>query len=43
MSHHHKTPLLDDDRFARGQIAVFAVLVVIAAVAALLRVVGMLH
>ena len=43
MSHHHKTPLSDDDRFARGQIAAFAVLVAIAAVAALMRLVGILH
>jgi len=43
MSHHRDTRLTQDDHFARGQITVFAVLVVIAAVAALLRVVGMLH
>ena len=43
MSHHHKTPLSDDDRFARGQIAALAVLVAIAAVAALMRLVGILH
>jgi hypothetical protein len=43
MSQHHKTQLSDDDRFARGQIAAFAVLVAIAAVAALMRFVGMLH
>jgi hypothetical protein len=43
MSHHHKTPLSDDDRFARGQIAAFAVLVSIAAVAALMRFVGILQ
>jgi len=43
MSHHHKTPLSDDDRFARGQIAALAVLIAIAALAALMRFVGMLH
>jgi hypothetical protein len=43
MSHHHKIPLSDDDRFARGQIAAFAVLVAIAAIAALMRFVGILH
>jgi len=43
MSHNHKTPLSDDDRFARGQIAAFAFLVAIAAAAALMRFVGILH
>lgn len=43
MSHHRKTRLSEDDRFERGQIAVFALLVAIAAAAALMRIVGILH
>jgi hypothetical protein len=43
MSHHRKTRLSEDDHFDRGQITVFALLVAIAAVAGLLRVVGILH
>lgn len=43
MSHHHKPGLSDDDRFARGHIMAFAVLVAIAAAAALMRFVGILH
>ena len=42
-SHHRETRLSEDDQFDRGQIAVFAILVAIAAVAGLLRVVGVLH
>jgi hypothetical protein len=43
MSHHRKTRLSEDDHFDRGQITVFAFLVAIAAVAGLLRIVGVLN
>jgi hypothetical protein len=42
-SHHRKTRLAEDDQFNQAQTTVFAVLVAIAAVAGLLRVVGVLN
>jgi hypothetical protein len=42
-SHHRKTRLSEDDQFNPAQTTVFAVLVAIAAVAGLLRVVGVLN
>jgi hypothetical protein len=42
-SHHRKTRLPEDDAFDRGQVAIYAFLVAIAAVGGLLRVMGVLH
>jgi hypothetical protein len=43
ISNHRKTGLSEDDQFNRAQTTVFAVLVAIAAVAGLLRVVGVMN